>query len=167
MDRYSYGGGCLGLVVLVAMFVILFGIAIPSLTGTVPVWTASGFTWDNTGRSIDQSNYTARYVARQENETERSAIFWDAAQRIALYGAIAAIAIVVAVQRGRTMRQQSQMRALVVSYASKYYLGEQVKVGKYDGKPALIDYARGEIVPYSTIEIEMGANETYGSWRPL
>ncbi len=155
-------------VAIVFVGVVTFG-AILASVGIAPVVDIGGISWDTSAYIAHDQERTVRYVSQQENETERSRIFWENAQRIALYlavsGAIIATVTVVAVQRGRTMRQYNRDKMIALAYAKTYYFGEPVAIKKRDGRPALYDYARGEVVPFEAIEIEM-AQTSIVPWRP-
>ena len=120
-----------------------------------------------------ETAYTARFNERQRQETlrtqarEETAQAWaaqlgDTARTWAWPAAIGAILIVAAVQAGRTLRHRetevTRRRALLALYMARMLPpGASAKIITYQGQPALLDCAAGEIIPWEVAQIEMDA----------
>lgn len=145
--------------------------ALVGSTGSLPVLSNGNLTWDTRPVETWQANRTARFVAEQqqetarkqaEEETSRKAIEeWNATFRTwAMWGAVIAVLVVIAVQTGRTLRHRETQRtarvALLQNYiALSYPAGANVQITSWQGAPAIIDHDGGEIVPYQVAQQEM------------
>ena len=143
--------GCfdvVGFFIMVVAILMVFMLVVGAV-GSSPVLDATGLHWDNTGRDIRETNYTQRFIADQEGQTERARILWDAVKGIAVAAAIASVLIVLGIQRGRTMRHQAQMQA----YIAAVY--PQAQIEQRNGAVVLVDYGRHEVITIDAVKAEM------------
>ena len=105
---------------------------------------------------VMEAERTARYLAGQETARVWAAQTGDTARTLAMWGAVAAVAIVAAVQAGRTLRhratQRTEERRILMLYAAQYLPRAQVEVQIVDGVPTLLDYSTRQAVPLPVAE---------------
>lgn len=106
-----------------------------------------------------QGEVTERYIAMQENRTEREVAWQQTLQANGPWFFGAVVLVVIAVQAGRTFRHRDTMRAetrkVLVAYMAQHYLpGERVRIEERGGRLALVDYERREVIPADVIEAQ-------------
>ena len=106
-----------------------------------------------------QGEVTERYIAMQENRTAREQAWQQTLQTNGPWAFGAIVLVVAAVQAGRTFRHRDTMQAetkrILLAYVAANYLpGERVRIEQRDGRLALVDYERREVIPADVIEAQ-------------
>lgn len=143
--------GCyevIGFFIMVVAILLVFGLVVGAV-GSSPVIDSTGLHWDDSARINHDNNYTQRFIADQEGQTERARIFWDAMKGLGVAACMAAVLIVIGIQRGRTMRKQAEVQA----YIAMVY--PQALLERRNGATVLVDYGRQEIVTLDAVKREM------------
>ena len=138
----------LGFAIYCATCVLLVGLLMSVIPGMEAAYT--------TRYQAHQAAQTARHLASQQTAQAWAAQFGDTARTLAMWGAVAAVAIVVAVQAGRTSRhaatQRTEERRILLLYAAQYLPGVNVQIRTVEGVPTLLDYSTRQAVPLPVAE---------------
>ena len=110
-----------------------------------------------------QGEVTQRYIAMQENRTERAIAWQETLQANGPWAFGAAVLIVAFVQAGKTWRhredRQAETRRLLVAYVAQHYMpDERVRIETRNGQLSVVDYERREVIPAEVVEAQ---------WRQL
>ena len=103
-----------------------------------------------------QRQETARYLAGQETARAWAAQTGDTARTMAMWGTVAAVAIVAAVQAGRTFRhqatQRTEERRILMLYAAQYLPRANVSVQVVEGELTLLNHDERKLIPLHNAE---------------
>lgn len=158
------GCGAWAITLLTIVVVFVFSAAfILSSIGIAPVVNSDGLSWDSSAYVAHDANRTTRYVAEQENKTERNKQDNETLRIVAVVVAVMGTIALIAYQRERTKRhnaallaQENETRMRLQMYIA--YLGMNGAVGRYRGDLGVFDRDRGEFVPAGVALLELKGN---------
>ena len=157
----SNNTGCAYIIAVIATVIIVV-IGIGAL-GSSPVLNGNGLSWDHSGTQIRYDAWAQVRIAQDAGRTAREQAWQETLQANGPWAFGAIVLVVAAVQAGRTWRhredRQAETRRLLVAYVAQHYLpGERVRIEQRNGRLALVDYERREVIPADVIETQ---------WRQL